>query len=201
MYSVKSSNASVHEIYAMRDCYIDAIAQGGDLNAGDIVFKLNTFEMDRETFKLAVELQNSQIAVKRLTQDYVDRLIVRPLTAGIEFAAADLVATKEELDHVTERYEIGVGTLAEVFIASAQHSERQSLLARSEADLTQRNIEIDGQRRRLEAEMQDLNDRIALNAKIRELHEFRMPARGNVTIIGYQGAFVEEGDLICQIAI
>lgn len=184
----------------MRNSFLDFVAPGGKMKAGDVVFKLNTLELDRETFKLAVELQNARLTEKRLSQAFLDRLVMKPLLAGVDFASADLQAARNELRIAIERFEVGELTRVDVVIASAQVSERESLLARAHSDLTQRTIEIDGQQRRLKAQLQDLNERIALNARIRELHMYHLPADGEVKIFGFEGAFVEEGDLICEVS-
>jgi multidrug resistance efflux pump len=182
----------------MRDCYVDFTVADGEFLAGDVIFRLNAFELDRETFKLAVELQNARLSERRLSEAYIDRLVIRPLQAGVDFAGADLLAAENEWRLLKEQRDAGVISGVDLEIAATQVSERKSLLARSEADLTQRNIEIDGQRRRLLAEFKDLNERIILNSKIRGLHEFRLPSNGRVTMLAFEGGFVEEGDVICR---
>ena len=152
MFSAKSLSRNGQEIYAMRNSYVDFVATDGKMKAGDAVFRLNTLELDRETFKLAVELENARLTEKRLSKAYVDRIVLKPMLAGVDFASADLQAAKDELQIAQDRFQVGEMDAADVAICQTQVAERTPLLARAEADLTQRYIELMA-RRRLGAEL------------------------------------------------
>jgi hypothetical protein len=191
----------VHKIVAMDDAYVDLLTPGGALPAGTPLFKLNDPELTLETFKLRQEQLLTKITADRLSDDYVKRLIEAPMKAAIDFATADLAAAKEETNYVQARIDLGtIGVwrdVAQEIVGLVQ--ERTVLLERSRADLIQRQIEIDGQRRRLKAEQDDLQERIELDNQIQDLHRYVMPAKGTVEFETYSGAFVKKKDIICSI--
>lgn len=198
-YSVESFELQNETIIAMRDSYVDF--QSGDESpaVGELVFALNTFELEQETFRLAQELLVSQIAASRLDPEYLEKLIYEPMNAGIELADSDVAHAQLEEYLIRRMVDAGSATILEVAEAVAQVADRKVILETVQVQLLQRQIEIDGQTRRLRAEQRDLNERILLNAKIKELAEFRMPRPGRVEYQSFTGAFVEEGDAICRI--
>lgn len=187
-------------IFALRDCYIDELATGNS-RTGSIVFRLNTFELDRETFKLAQELTLLKITEERLEQSYVEELVIAPLQAAVQLAESDAAAAEDEFRETEERHNAGQVTSVDVALAKARLAERRVIWEKSRIDLGQRSLELEVQRRKFEAEQDDLKQRIELNSQIRKVHQFSMPFEGYVEAHTYAGAFVEEGDPICTVSV
>ncbi|MDX0648843.1 hypothetical protein GOD00_30850 [Sinorhizobium medicae] len=194
----KSTSADRQTIFALRDCYLDEL-RVGDALAGDAVFRLNSFEVDRSLFKLAQELAMLQLTEDRLGEQYINTLVLEPMRAAVELARSDISAAEEELRAEQARFEVGEATRADVLMAEGRLAGRRIILLKGEIDLGQRKVEIDTQRRRLSAAETDLSNRGQLNMKIRELYEYHMPFAGSIEPHSYGGAFVEEGDPICTI--
>jgi hypothetical protein len=196
---VKSNSPEVQIIFALRDCFIDRLINAGVAKAGATVFQLNTFEIDLESFRLAQERLLADIAAARLDPEYLDKLIYQPLEASIALAEGDEKAAAEELAQAKRGFEVGVATIVDVNDAQARFSERRGLILRPRIDLLQRQIDVEGQRRRFAAELKDLTERIVLNQGIREVNSFAAPRDCSVELHTYEGAFVEKGDPICTI--
>jgi hypothetical protein len=199
IYSVRSNSASKENIFAMRDCYVDYINEAKYVEPDELLFSLNGFEIDRETYKLKQELLLSQITDRRLTEDYVRDFVFRPMEATIDVAQSDLEAAEVEVEYERRQLEIGEGLPGDLTRAEIALEEKRIIVDQAESDLIQRQIEIDGQRRRLAAEQEDYNQRLRLNGKIKEMHEFRVSRKCRVTWHTWQGAFVEEGDPMCTL--
>jgi chromosome segregation ATPase len=178
---------------------VDWLVSDGTVGSNEDVFRLNTFELDRETFKLLQELEFSKLTAARLEQQYVDELVFKPLNAAQILAKSDLDAAKEELEQTKDRLTAGEVTRVEVSRAMARLAERKANLGRSETNLAQRKLEIEQQTRRLIAEQTDLASRIRLNQLIRDIHVYRTQRAVSVETHTHEGAFVEEGDPICTI--
>ena len=199
--SIKRADRHSHTIVAMIDAYVDFLSSDGSVDSGTPIFKLNSTELTLETFKLRQEELLTGITAARLSDEYVDRLIYEPMKAAIAFAGTDLESAKTEDANLHLRLDIGSAKMwkeeAQEMVGLVQ--ERRVLLERASADLIQRQIEIDGQRRRLAAERADLKQRIDLDNKINAIHQYVCPARGTVEFETYHGAFVKEKDHICTI--
>jgi hypothetical protein len=198
-YSVKSLSPDQQTIFALRDSYLD-LSVDGRLAAGAIVFSLNTFELDRQTFKLERELALLELSERRLDPDYVSTLIIKPLQAAIETAQSDLDVANDALRQTLDRYNVGTVTLTDVKLAQARVADKTITVDRAQLGLNQKQLDLDTLRRRLDAEKADLKQRTELNEEIRKVHQFTMPFAGSVTAHSYAGAFVEKGDPICTIS-
>ena len=202
IYSVKSNSEKEQTIFALVDCYVDELADdSADLAAGSLVFRLNAFQHDRDRFKLQQQKAMTGIAAGRLEEDYISRLVVSPLTAGLEAARALERLGERQLQATLARFDAGEVTKTDVAQAQMFVEESRANRARAEVDLEQRKREIEFQRKRLAAENADIDKRIDLTNKIVAIHTYEMPSRGRVTAHTYRTAFVEEGDPICTIRI
>ena len=202
IYSARSNSSTSQTIVAMHDAYVDFLVSEGAVLAGQAVFVLNNSELVRETFKLNQELLLSEITAARLDDVYVEQLIYGPLKGAVEFAQSDLDAASKEDNEISTQ--IKFGKLATFSLEAIEIvglvEEKSALLSKAKAELIQRQIEIDGQKRRLKSEQTDLAQRIELNKKIYELHKFSPPQQGIVKFHTYSGGFVREDDPICTIA-
>lgn len=198
-YSVRLNESNTETVFSLRDCYVDELVTPGKVAKNSVIFKLNTFELVRETFKLAQELELSKLAAARLGDDYLERLIFSPLRAAVTAAMKDVVAYTDLLEATRERFRVGELTITDVALAEAALEEASGRLAQSRINLNQRSLEIEGQKRRLIAEQTDLSERMYLNSLIGEVHLFRLSADANVEVHTFPGAFVEEGDPICTL--
>jgi multidrug resistance efflux pump len=198
-YSVKSLSSDQQTIFALKDSYLD-LSVDGRLTAGTIVFSLNTFELDRQTFKLERELALLELSERRLDPDYVSTLILKPLQAAIETAQSDLDVANDALKQTQDRFNIGLVTLTDLKMAQARVADKTITVDRAQLALNQRQLDLETLRRRLDAEKADLKQRTELNEQIRKVHQFAMPFAGTVTAHSYTGAFVEKGDPICTIS-
>jgi len=202
-YSVKLKDRYLHSIVAMRDAYVDLLTPSGQLPSGTEVFRLNHHELDLETFQLEQQQLLTKITADRLSEEYVNKYIFMPLEKAIDFAAEDLRWAQEEKSLIDIGKKMGTvhrhSDEAQELVALVE--ERNILFERGQADLIQRRIEIDSQRRRLKAEEEDLNKRIQLDEQIRKLHLYALPAIGIVDFHTYDGAFVKEDDVICTVKL
>jgi hypothetical protein len=185
----------------MRNSYIDYVAPTRRLAKNAVVFKLNMFDLDRETFRLRQQLELSRLAAERLEEGYLNDFVFKPLQAGIDYAQQSLADSQDILKETNNWFNVGVLTRADVGRATADVFDKQSLLGRAQIDLIQRQIEVDGQKRRLSAQQTDINERIALNGKLSDISQYLMPADGTVEWHTYLGAFVEKADPICTITL
>lgn len=201
MYLVKSNDPRAHTVIAMRDAYVDFNATSGHAVQDTLLFTLNNPELTIESFRLQQEQLLAEITADRLSKEYVEQLIFTPMQATIDFAAEDLKFAQEQtqmvkaLIHRGDLYEGGAAQQETVALVEG----RRIILERAQADFIQRTIEIEGQRRRLNAEQADLVQRIQLDANIKKLHQYILPASGNVEFFTYSGAFVKENDSICSV--
>jgi outer membrane protein len=162
---------------------------------------LNTFEIDRQSFKLERELELLRLTESRLETEYVNSLIIRPLQAAIDTTQADLDATSEQLRQTRDRFNVGEVTRTDVALAEARVADGFISLDRAELNMAQRQLDLATARRRLDAEKDDLTRRTELNEMIRRIHQYFMPSAGTAVTHSYPGAFVEKGDPICTISI
>jgi hypothetical protein len=190
-----------HTIFAMSDGYIDLRVTEGTVNSGVTLFRLNDAELDLESFRLQQQQLLAGIIADRLSNDYVQKLIILPLTRAVDFAAQDLENARYAEGAV--RGDLSSGQInpwsREAMDNAGIVDQRNILLTKAQADLVQKQIEIDAQRRRLNAELQDLAERIVLNAEIRKLHQYSMPQRGEVQFQTFGGAFLKKRDPICTV--
>lgn len=162
------------------------------------MFELNTFEIDREIFKLRQEFELSEITEDRIAADYLEELVFRPLQAAKNLAASDVQAATEEYEGAIMRHEVGDLTIVDVKLAQARLAERQVNAVRADMNLQQRRQEVNAQARRWKAERQDLLKRIELGKLMKDLFSFNAPSNGQVEFFTAAGMFVEEGDPICR---
>lgn len=200
IYSARSTSANRQVIYAMRDCYLDELSTGNS-SRGDIVFRLNTFEIDRETFKLMQEKTLLKITEHRLEEDYLQDLIFAPLSAAVQLAEADIIAAEEELAAFTSKAEVGQDTYTSVMLAQARLDECKIIREKARTELGQKRLDVEVMRRKFSAEESDLDQRLQMNLNIRALHQFVMPFDGAVESHSYVGSFLEEGDPICTVLV
>lgn len=198
IYSERSISADSQTIFAMKDCYLDYLSSG-NIVAGAVVFKLNSFEIDRSSFKLVQELAMLTLTEARTDRQYTQALIIEPLEAAVALAGADADVAAEEVRVIKDEFKVGEYTLVDVAMAEARLDERRLILRKAEIDLGQKMLELDIQTRQVTAAREDLEKRLILNDKIRSIHEYYMPFSGSVTVHTYAGAFVEEGDPICTV--
>jgi hypothetical protein len=190
-----------HTIIAMIDGYIDLPVSDGIVDAGTILFTLNDAELDLESFTLQQKKLLAGITADRLSEEYVQSLIISPLTQAIDLANQDYQDAILANDAVQIDFKAGIiATWSPEFTDNAGLvDQRNILLTKAQANLLQKQIEIDSQRRRLSAEMQDLDASIALNGEIKKLHQYCMPQKGDVQFETFGGAFLRKQDQICTI--
>jgi hypothetical protein len=198
MYSAKSITDKQQTIFCLRNCYVNFLAEG-PARTDDLVFQLNTFELDRETFKLQQQQLLLKLTEDRLATEYVNKLIFEPLDTAVQVADGDLAAATMEFNAAQQQFKDGKITEAGLKAAEARVAERRIILEKAKIDREQKEVEINSQRRRVRAERQDLEERIMLDQKIREIHEYRMPFSGTIEVHSYSAAFLEKGDPICTI--
>lgn len=135
-----------------------------------------------------------------LSEHYVEELVYAPVRAAIEVAQEDFEGAKRYTGIIDIRMK-KLGAVEEQSAPVEEYigllEERTALLERARADFIQRQIEINGQRRRLKAEQDDLKERLKLNQKINEIHMYVMPFDGFVEFKTFNGAFVRKHDQIC----
>jgi hypothetical protein len=199
IYSAKSLSANQQTIFALANCYLNSCV-AGRVDKGALVFSLNTFELDRESFKLAQQLALLKITEDRLDNAYLDELIFKPLDAAIELATSDASAAQAELVEMQERLKAGQVTRVDVVQAEVRLHERNVIIQKATLDRAQRGFETDLQKKRCSAQKDDLLKRLELNDQIREIHTFAMPFAGTVSLHTYAGAFLEKGDPICTVS-
>jgi hypothetical protein len=190
-----------HKIIAMIDAYIELPVSDGIVEAGKTLFTLNDAELDLESFSLQQKKLLAGITADRLSEEYVQSLIISPLTQAISLAKQDYenaILANEVVQVDFKALKISAWS-PEFTNNAGLIDQRNILLTKANANLLQKQIEIDSQRRRLKAELQDLDDSIALNEEIRELHQYRMPQKGDVEFETFSGAFVKKRDQICTI--
>jgi hypothetical protein len=127
---VKSLSVDRQTIFALDDCYLDDCVSG-TVEKGSLVFSLNTFELDRETFKLAQQLALLKITEDRLQQNYIDTLIFKPLDAAIELATSDAAAAEAELTDARDRFAAGEITRVELIQTEARLHERRVIIEKA----------------------------------------------------------------------
>jgi hypothetical protein len=203
VHTVLELGPSSHAVVCMCDAYVDVLAHEGAVSTGTAVFTLNTMELALETFRLQQDQLLAKITEDRLSERYVEELVYGPMRAAIEFAQEDVNGAKRYCEQIELRL-FKLGSLAflspsvEEYIGLLQ--ERTALLERARADLIQRQIEINGQRRRLKAEKDDIEARLKLNQQINEIHTYVMPFDGFVEFKTFNGAFVKKRDELCIVS-
>lgn len=198
IFSASSSDVGGQIIAALSNCFLNFSAPDGACAAGSRLFELNTFEIDRELFKLKQERELSRITEDRIAADYLEELVFRPLQAARNLAASDVQAAMEEYQGAIERNEIGDMTMIDVKAAETRLADRQINAIRADMNYRQRRQEVDAQSRRWQAEREDLDKRIELGKLMKELYSFDAPSDGQVEFFTAAGMFVEEGDPICR---
>jgi hypothetical protein len=160
-------------------------------------------DLELETFRLQQDQLLAQITEDRLSERYVEELVYAPMRAAIEFAQEDFEGAKRYAGNIDIRLKT-LGSLKQLSVPVQEYigllEERTALLERARADFIQRQIEINGQRRRLKAEQDDLEERLKVNQKINEIHTYVMPFDGFVEFKTFNGAFVRKRDQICVVS-
>jgi hypothetical protein len=199
--AVDAIDSKRHTIIAMNNAYVELLATDGDVLADLPLFYLNEPQLSLESFRLKQKLLLCEITAKRLSDDYVSQLIWDPMSKAVKSAESDLVDAIHYRDTIRALEANGglslLSDLGQEIVGLT--GERQMLAWRAQTDLTQKQIEIDGQRRRLKAEQDELNQLIELNEQISDLHKYSMPRKGAVEFETYSGAFLKKGDAICAI--
>jgi len=136
MYSPRSSEGA-EQILAMRDCYVDMVASSGKAARGATLFRLNTFELDRQTYKLSQELLLSQITASRLDHQYLTELVYRPLEASVTLALEELKVENARLKANRDRFAVGEIHRSELAMAEAAVAKREINFRRCEIELSQ----------------------------------------------------------------
>jgi hypothetical protein len=198
IFSGSSNDAEAQIITALSNCFLNFSTLDGACAAGSKLFELNTFEIDREIFKLRQEFELSEITEDRIAADYLEELVFRPLQAAKNLAASDVQAATEEYEGAIMRHEVGDLTIVDVKLAQARLAERQVNAVRADMNLQQRRQEVNAQARRWKAEREDLLKRIELGKLMKDLFSFNAPSNGQVEFFTAAGMFVEEGDPICR---
>jgi hypothetical protein len=199
IYSVKSLSTTSETIFALRDCYVDRLAESGKIVTGAMVFELNAFEIDRNTFRLARERTLTEITAARLEQGYLQKLVLGPLEAALQLASSDVQSSQQELKFVHDQFNVGMVLRSEVNLAEARLSEKSGSFLQTERDLAKAKLDIQTQTSRLKAEQADLDERMKLNHLIKDIHAYVASKPGSLECHTFAGAFVEEGDPICTI--
>jgi multidrug resistance efflux pump len=199
IFSAKFTSEDSTTIYAATNAYIDELTHTTRCEAGEPLFRVNIFELERETLKLEQECVFLRLTQRRLSKEYVDNFIFKALKTGRTISARNLKSALEELDWIRFMFEGGAAARLDVVEAEERVENARILLAKAENDLIQRTIEIESLRRQLKAQKLDLADRIELNLNIATAYQFKAQWEGQITRHTYQGAFVEEGDPILTI--
>ncbi len=199
-YSAQLTSETKTTLYAPTNCYLDALIEAEECAEGEVLFKTNVAELERETFKLEQELIFLELTERRLSKDYVDNFVFKALNSGRTVAAKNVTSAMNELELYNIMYTDGACTRIDVAAAEERVENAKILLSKAEIDLIQRSIEIESQQRQLIAQKVDLADRIALNIQIESAFQFKAPWPGKITRHTFAGAFVKEGDAILTLA-
>src|SRR5258708_6209118 len=122
-YSVRLRNNKVSSIIANRDAYVDSMVASSKVAKGTVVFELNTFDLDRESFKIAKDLALADLTMRRLVPPWLTNLVIEPLEAGIRYADEDVQTFAEILRATRDRFRVGEITKTDVCAAEAQYME------------------------------------------------------------------------------
>ncbi len=198
IFSANSNDVDEQIVTALSNCFLNFTAPDGACVAASKLFELNAFEIDRELFKLAQELELSKITEDRIAADYLEELVFKPLEAARNLAASDVQAATQEYQSAIKHEEVGDINMVDLKAAATRLADRQINAIRADMNYRQRRQEVDAQSRRWQAEREDLEKRIELGKLMKDLYSFDAPANGRVEFFTAAGMFVEEGDPICR---
>jgi multidrug resistance efflux pump len=199
--SLSLADFAPNKIYSPANIFVGNIFvdSGANITAQQPVLILDTSELEEELARYNGRAGLAKISAERLTDAYLNQFVTGPLNQLIALRTQDEQNAQRTAEQVQNQYDAGIASQLDTEQATSSTQKASAQRFSAIDTLSKKNVQIVQERAKSAAEINDLQQKIAILQVQIKLSTILSPRAGVLQLNVTTGIFVEKGDVLFEV--